>query len=208
MQKARIFGPVVSTYVRIVQILCEEADLKHEVGPTAAHSPQNRHPFGKVPVVELDGLEMSETAAIARYIDTAHNESALQPRDPASRYIMDRWIAANDTYLFPLFEHGLVMPYIMHRHADAELDRAKIDRALPNIAKTLGFLDMSLSADGAWTRAGFTLADIFLYVTLLGLRSTPEGEQGIAQCEALSAWLQTVHTRPSIVATRWELETS
>jgi glutathione S-transferase len=216
MAQARIFGPVISTYVRIVEIVCEEAGITHQVVPTPAQSPQNRHPFGKVPVVELDGLELSETAAIARYIDAAHNGAALQPQDPQLRYVMDHWIAVNDSYLFPLFEHGLVMPYIMHRHAGAPLDQARIERALPNIAKSLEFLELELAKDGAWSRAwgtgagaaqaGICLADIFLYVTLLGLRSTPEGREGIAQCDHLSAWMAIIEARPSVLATRWEFE--
>jgi glutathione S-transferase len=202
--KVRIFGPIISTYVRIVEIVCEEAGLTHETVPTAAQSPQNRHPFGKVPVVELDGLEMSETCAITRYIDRQHNGGALSPAAPGHAYLMDHWIAVNDNYLFPLFERGLVMPYIMHRYVGAPLDQARIAQALPGIAKSLGMLEMNLAKDGAWLQAGFTLADVFLYVSLLGLRSTPEGSEGIAQCERLSAWMKECDKRPSIAATKWE----
>lgn len=206
MADVRVFGPVISTYVRVIEIVCEEAGLSHEVVPTAAQAPENRHPFGKVPVVEADGLELTETAPIARYLDTAHNNGALQPDDQHARYVMDHWIATNDNYLFPLFEHGLVMPYIMHRHAGLPLDKDRIGRALPDLAKTLNFLELSLQADGAWTAHGFTLADIFLYVNLLGVRSTPEGREGIAQCDTLSAWMAVCDARPSIAVTRWEFE--
>lgn len=204
--QVRIFGPRISTYVRIVQIVCEEAGLAHEVIPTAAQSPANRHPFGKVPVIEADGLEMSETAPVARYLDSRHNGSSLQPADAVARYTMDRWIATSDNYLFPLFERAIVMPYVMHRFAGEPLDRDRIDRGLPLIARTLEFLELELARDGAWTAAGFTLADVFLYVTLLGLRSTPEGAAGIATCERLAAWMAICDYRPSVRATRWETE--
>lgn len=208
MAQVRIFGPRISTYVRIVQIVCEEAGLTHEVVPTAAHSPANRHPFGKVPVVEVDGLEMSETAPIVRYLDAAHNHGRLQPDDAVRRFIMDRWIATSDNYLFPLFERAIVMPYIMHRFAGQALDRERIDRGLPLIARTLEFLELELAKDGAWTVAGFTIADVMLYTTLLGLRSTPEGKAGIAQCDRLAAWMAVCDYRPSVLATRWETEGS
>ena len=206
MAEVRIFGPRISTYVRIVQIVCEETGLSHEVVPTAARSPDNRHPFGKVPVVEADGLEMSETAPIVRYLDAAHNGGRLQPTDAVARYTMDRWIATSDNYLFPLFERAIVMPYIMQRFAGQPLERDRIDRALPMIARTLEFLELELARDGAWTAAGFTLADVFLYVTLLGLRSTPEGAAGIAECERLAAWMAICEYRPSVLATRWDTE--
>ena len=44
--QVRIFGTVISTYTRIVQIACEEAGVSHGVIAMAAQSPANRHPFG------------------------------------------------------------------------------------------------------------------------------------------------------------------
>lgn len=207
MAEVRIFGTVISTYTRICQIACEEAGVSHEVIATPARSPANRHPFGKVPVVEVGGLELIESVAITQYIDNAHNDGALQPRDPAARAVMDKWVAIANNYLFPLFEHGLVMPWVMHRVAGFPLDAEKINRALPQISRALGFLEAELSVDGAWTGIGsFTLADVFLYPVLRGLELTPQGAVGIAQCDGLSAWLETCRARPSIMATRWESE--
>lgn len=205
--KVRIFGTVISTYTRIVQIACEEAGLAHETIATPAQSPQNRHPFGKVPVVEVDGLELIESVAITQYLDNAHNGSGLQPADPAARALMDKWVAIANNYLFPLFEHGLVMPWIMHRVAGYDLDRAKIDRALPDISRALGFLEAELAQDGAWTGLNdFTLADVFLYPVIRGLQMTPQGQVGIAQCDILTAWMASTQNRASIANTRWETE--
>jgi glutathione S-transferase len=204
--QARIFGTVTSTYTRICQIACEEAGLVHEVIATAAHSPANRHPFGKVPVVEIDGLELIESVAIAQYIDNAHNGGALQPSDPAARAVMDKWIAVANNYLFPLFERGLVMPWVMHRVAGFPLERETIERALPAISRALGYLEGELAAGGAWTRHGFTLADVFLYPMVRAVELTPQGGAGIAQCDRLLAWLETCRARSSIAATRWESE--
>ncbi|MEL7445841.1 MAG: glutathione S-transferase N-terminal domain-containing protein, partial [Pseudomonadota bacterium] len=86
--QVQIFGTVISTYTRIVEITCEEAGLSHQTVATAAQSPDNRHPFGKVPVVEIDGLELIESVAITQYIDNAHNGCVLQPGDPAARAVM------------------------------------------------------------------------------------------------------------------------
>lgn len=203
----RIFGTVISTYTRIVEITCEEAGLSCETIATAAQSPRNRHPFGKVPVVEVDGLELIESVAITHYLDNAHNRGALQPSDPARRAVMDKWIAVANNYLFPLFEHGLVMPWIMHRVAGFELDHERIDRALPSISRALGFLEAEMARDGAWCATGdFTLADVFLYPVLRGLQLTPQGKVGLAQCDHLSAWMAVTENRDSVRATRWESE--
>ena len=203
----RIFGTVISTYTRIVQITCEEAGLSHETIATPARSPQNRHPFGKVPLVEVDGLELIESVAIAQYLDNAHGGGALQPSNPAQRAVMDKWVAVANNYPFPLFEHGLVMPWIMHRVAGFDLDAERIDRALPDISRALGFLEAEMAHDGAWTALPeFTLADVFLYPILRGVQLTPQGQVGLAQCDHLSAWMAVSENRPSIRATRWESE--
>jgi len=208
--QVRIFGTVISTYTRIVQINSEESTLTHETIATPANSPQNRHPFGKVPVVEVDGLELIESVSIAHYLDNAHNAGALQPSDPSHRAVMDKWIAIANNYLFPLFEEGLVMPWIMHRVAGFPLDPEKINQALPNISRALGFVEMELAKDGAWTtisgEVGMTLADVFLYPVIRSLELTPQGEVGIAQCDHLKAWLNVMGERPSIAATRWDIE--
>lgn len=207
MADVRIFGTVISTYTRIVQIACEEAGLSHETIATAAHAPENRHPFGKVPYVEVDGLELYESVAIAQYIDNAHNNGKLQPAAPAERAVMDKWIAIANNYLFPLFENGLVMPWIMHRFTGAPLDEGKIAKSLPMIARALSFCDAEIAADGAWTNGGFTLADAFLYPVLRGVQLIPQGATGVAQCPMLAAWMQQTQQQPSIANTRWQTET-
>ena len=170
--QARIFGTVISTYTRVVEIACEEAGVSHETVPTAARSPENRHPFGKIPVVEIDGLELIESVAIANYIDNAHNGGALQPVAAAARAISDKWVAIANNYLFPMFENGLVMPWIMHRYAGFPLDRERIERSLPDISRALGFVEAALSEKGAWTANGFCMADVFLYPGMRGLQMT------------------------------------
>nr|WP_298928412.1 glutathione S-transferase family protein [uncultured Erythrobacter sp.] len=204
--QVRIFGTVISTYSRIVQIVSEEAGISHETIATPAQSPQNRHPFGKVPVVEVDGLELIESVAIANYIDNAHNGGELQLTDPAVRAVSDKWVAIANNYLFPLFENGLVMPWIMHTVAGFPLEREKIEAVLPNISRALGFVEAEMSVDGAWTTNGFSMADVFLYPVLRGLQLTPQGEVGIAQCDHISQWMKTCEKRASIQVTRWESE--
>ncbi|MEM7779144.1 MAG: glutathione S-transferase family protein [Pseudomonadota bacterium] len=205
--QVRIFGTVISTYTRIVEITCEEVGLPHMVIPTPARSPGNRHPFGKVPVVHVDGLELIESVAITQYLDNQHGEGRLQPGDPVKRAVMDKWVALANNYLFPLFENGLVMPWIMHRVVGEPLDHDKINRALPQISLTLGYIEGELDSDGAWTSCGdFTFADVFIYPIIRGLELTPQGEIGIAQCDRISAWLRTCEKRASITATQWESE--
>ena len=67
----KIYGPVISTYVRIVTMTAEEAGVAYSIVPTAANAEEQRvrHPFLKAPAVEIDDQSMFETAAICQYID-------------------------------------------------------------------------------------------------------------------------------------------
>ena len=44
-----------------------------------------RHPFGKVPVVDIDGFRMIETPAILRYLDAVLPGPKLVPSDAEGR---------------------------------------------------------------------------------------------------------------------------
>ena len=44
-----------------------------------------RNPAGKVPVLRLDGITMSESTPICEYIEETRSEPSLMPKDPVER---------------------------------------------------------------------------------------------------------------------------
>lgn len=90
MSQIHIFGPQFSTFVRSVQLCCEEKGIAYTVGTCV--NDQNVefkgaqhlewHPFGKVPVLLHGDRHLIETASICRYLDAAFEGPALQPDDP------------------------------------------------------------------------------------------------------------------------------
>lgn len=206
--KLRIFGTVISTYTRIVQTTAEEAGVPWEIIATPANSEENRkrHPFRKVPTVEVDGIELFESVAITQYIDNMHNGGALQPKDPRERAEMDRWISIANSYLFPTSEHGLLMPYLAHRHLNTPLRSDIIEAAIPEIAEHLGIVCERLEQSPYFAGPSFTLADIFLYCILRPVQLTPEGDNLIGQLLPVRHWLNKLGKRESLIATRWPVE--
>ena len=73
-----ILGPQFSTFVRSVQLLCEEKSLPYELGVEyqgkeyafGSENFKSLHPFCKAPVVFVDGRPMYETASVMRYLHT------------------------------------------------------------------------------------------------------------------------------------------
>lgn len=198
----------MSTYSRIVQTVAEEASITWKITATPAGSAENkrRHPFQKVPTVEIDGLSLFESVAICQYIDNAHNGGHLQPREFAARAEMDRWISIANGYLFPVAEHGLLMPRLAHRFLKTPLRSDIIEAALPQIAEHLGIVCERVEETPYFAGTDFSLADIFIYCILRPVQMTAEGDNLISQLLPLRHWLNKIGQRPTLVATRWESE--
>jgi glutathione S-transferase len=203
-----IHGTVISTYTRIVQTVAEEAGVAWSITATPAQSEENkrRHPFQKVPTVAIDGLNLFESVAITQYIDNAHNAGGLQPKDPKVRAEMDRWVAIANNYLFPVFEHGLLMPRLAHQYLKTPLRSDIIEAAIPDIAHHLGVICDRIEQSPFFSGFDFSLADIFIYCITRPVQLTPEGGNLIGQLLPLRHWLNQIGKRESLIATRWPVE--
>ena len=51
-----------------------------------------RNPAGKIPVLKIDGMTLSESAAICEYLEEAHPEVSLMPADPVGRFEVRRLV--------------------------------------------------------------------------------------------------------------------
>ncbi|WP_137700963.1 FtsZ-binding protein FzlA [Marimonas lutisalis] len=51
-----------------------------------------RNPAGKVPVLKIDGMTLSESAAICEYLEEAYPETPLMPKDPVGRFEVRRLV--------------------------------------------------------------------------------------------------------------------
>ena len=71
------------------KIECELIEEKYwEQGPDF----MRRNPAGKIPVLKIDGMTLSESAAICEYLEEAHSEVSLMPSDPVGRYEVRRLV--------------------------------------------------------------------------------------------------------------------
>lgn len=52
-----------------------------------------RNPAGKVPILRIDGMILTESAAICEYIEDLYPDVPLMPRDPAARYEVRRLVS-------------------------------------------------------------------------------------------------------------------
>ena len=97
MSEMILWGFDGSTYVRTVKMVLAEkgaTDFKQVPlnvlkGEPKTPEHRQRHPFGKVPVLDHDGMRILETTAIARYLNDVLPGKSLIPSTPKDRARMD-----------------------------------------------------------------------------------------------------------------------
>lgn len=100
----QLYGLSMSNYYSLVKALLIEKGLDFEevkAPPTQEEDNLARTPMGKMPSIGVDGRYMSESLAIATYLDRKQPEPALLPADP--------------------FEAGKAVELLCHIKLDVEL---------------------------------------------------------------------------------------
>ena len=100
----KLYGLKMSNYYSLTKALLIEKDLEFEevkAPPTQKEDNLARSPMGKMPSIEVDGQYMSESLAIALYLEKLNPENPMFPADP--------------------FQAGKVMELICHIKLDTEL---------------------------------------------------------------------------------------
>src|SRR5260221_6537948 len=106
MSEITLWGFDGSTYVRTIKMLLAEkgvTQLKQVPLNVLKGEPKKpehlaRHPFGKVPVLDHDGMRILETSAITRYLNDVLPGKSLVPATPKDRVRMDMVIGLVDSY--------------------------------------------------------------------------------------------------------------
>ncbi|MSP68183.1 MAG: glutathione S-transferase family protein, partial [Alphaproteobacteria bacterium] len=128
MAMITIHGIPQSTFVRTARMTCIEKGVSHMVDPLGIGSAELRklNPFGKVPAMTHDHVQLFETLAICRYIDEAFDGPRLQPMDTVARARMTQWSSVINDYVYSTAIRRFVLAYIF---AKSPPDRAVIDGA-------------------------------------------------------------------------------
>ena len=94
---ARLFHVPLSPFCRKVRLSLAEkkiqVDLIEERYWERDPDFMRRNPAGKVPVLRLDGVMMSESAAICEYIEETRPDPSLMPKDPVARQEVRRLVS-------------------------------------------------------------------------------------------------------------------
>lgn len=209
MTKPVVYGPAYSTYARTVRLALEEKGADYDLVEVdilqgAGKSPEHlaRHPFGKVPAFEHDGLALFETDAITRYVNEAFPGPDLEPGDPRSRAVMTQAIGVVGNYAYPCVITGIFVQRAVMPMLGETTDEAVITAALPQAETCVGTLDRLAGGGPYLAGDALSRADLFLIPVYDYLARTPEGDALLAGAANLRRWWDGVRARPSVERTR------
>ncbi len=203
MTDVAIYGFPQSSYVRTARLACEEKGVAYDLVPVEFGSPEHLelHPFGKIPAFRHGELVLSETSAIARYVDAAFPGPRLVPAGAEAQGRMEQWVSTACDYLYQDMIRGLVFPRLVAPSRGAEPDEEMIAQAMPKVEHHLGVLDQALIGRDYLAGSALSLADLFVAPIAFWVRLTPEGQARKDGYPNLNRWWERMAARPSMAAT-------
>lgn len=199
-----------SPFARAVCVTLEEKGAAYDIVPAAPGTMKqkphlDRHPFGRVPVLEHDGFMLYETQAILRYVDRVLPSPGLTPHDPKAAARMDQVMNVCDWYLFQGVANVIAFQRIVGpRIMGLVPDETAIAAVMPRAHTVMTELSRLLGSQKFFAGAAVSLADLHVAPQLDFLGQTPEWAPLTAQADNIVGWLARMTARPSMAATTWE----
>lgn len=206
--KPHILGPQFSTFVRSVQLCCEEKGIDYTLGTTyegqtvnlADDSRYQFHPFGKVPVLIHHGHRLFETASICRYLDAAFSGADLQPESLIERADVDQWSNSLSLYTDRILVRDYLLEFAFPKGPDKQIRGEVVQAAEPAVMKMLELLDNQLGTKQFFRTESFTIADAILIPMLDYIEKLPHSARLFADLQYLPLYLKRIRERPSAKA--------
>ena len=199
-----------STYVRTVKMLLAEkgvTDFKQVPVNVLAGEPKQpehleRHPFGKVPVLDHDGMRILETSAITRYLNDVLPGKSLIPTSPKDRARMDMVIGIVDSYGYGALVGGVAAYHLFPDFVGGKND-AMHDSGLDNGRKVIEFA-MATKGASPFIAGELSLADLYLAPVASYVSLTPDQDAVFAP-DGFAAWWTTIQALQSFKDTQPDL---
>jgi len=202
VSKLVLWGFDGSTYVRTVKMLLaekgttdfEQVPLNVLKGEPRSPEHRARHPFGKVPVLDHDGLRILETSAIVRYLDDVLPGPSLTPASAADRARMDMTIGVIDSYGYGALIGGVAAYHLFPDFVGGKND-AMHAAGLAEGRKLLEFV-MNTRGASRFIAGELSLADLFLAPIAFYVSLTPDAP-ALFSVAGFADWWSKMQALPS-----------
>ncbi len=160
----RLFHVSLSPFCRKVRLVLAEKKIEVELVEEKYWERDadfmRRNPAGKVPILKIDGLTLSESTAICEYLEETHADPALMPKDSAARHEVRRLVAWFDDKF-----HTEVTSNLLYERVNKKItkegypDSGKVKSGAKAIKYHLDYLDWLLDQRRWLAGDVMTLAD-------------------------------------------------
>lgn len=200
-----LYGTPQSTYVRTVRLLLAEANIDYELKDIGIFNGDNKtdkyltkHPFGKVPTVEINGMKIYETAAISYYINQKLAGGKFAPLDLLGQTRMRQIMAIIDSYLYAPAVGTIVIQNLIVPDQGGESDRQAVQEAIAPTQKALKAIEDLLVGTPFLVGTIISIADFYLIPIFVYLEQTPQFNAVTANTPKLRVWWNGVKILASV----------
>ena len=210
MSDITLWGFDGSTYVRTVKMLLAEKGVTQfkqvplNVLQGEPKQPEHleRHPFGKVPVLDHDGMRILETSAITRYLNDVLPGKSLIPATPKDRARMDMIVGIMDSYGYGALIGGIAAYHLFPDFVGGKNDAMRAS-GIENGRKVIELAMQTRGASpfiaGELSLADLYFAPIAFYVSLIPDKDAVFDVPGFAEWWASIQALQSYKdTQPDL----------
>jgi glutathione S-transferase len=204
-----VYGIPGSPYVRKVLLGLEEKNLPWRLSPLGfgdhkqpAHL--ERHPFGRMPVVDHGNFRLYETQAILRYLDRLAPEPRLTPSDPQKEARMNQICGIVDWYVIHDVSSPITFARVVAPKFGLPVDEERLQAAIPRAEICMAELSRLLGEQDYMAGSQISIADLMVASHLDYFAETEEAKPMFARHPNLGRWLDRMRARPSMQATTWE----
>lgn len=199
-----------STYVRTVKMLLAEkgvTDFKQVPLNVLDGDPKrpehlDRHPFGKVPVLDYGDLRILETSAIVRLLNDVLPGKSLVPASPEDRARMDMIIGLSDSYGYGALTGGVAAYHLFPDFVGGKSEAART-QGIENGRKVLAYA-MKTRGSSPFIAGDLSLADLYLAPIVFYVSLTPD-KDAVFDVDGFGDWWDRVQALPSYKATEPKL---
>ena len=205
MPKLIVYGLTASTYVRTVRLLLTEIGADYTLksvnifnGESQSAEYLAKHPFGKVPTLDVDGELLYETAAITQYLDTVLADGKYSPTEPMRQARMRQIMGIIDGYLYAPAIGTIVIQSLIVPSQGGNPDREKVKNAIAPAKTALEAIESLVGCNPYLLGSDVTIADFYLIPIFVYLAQTSEFATLTAQTPKLLAWWDKASQLPNV----------
>ncbi len=207
MSTMTLWGFNGSTYVRTVKMLLaekgatdfEQVQLNVLEGDPKKPEHLARHPFGKVPVLDHNGLRILETSAIVRYLNDVLPGKSLVPASPQDRARMDMVISILDSYGYGAMVGGVAAYHLFPDFVGGKND-AMLKTGIEYGRKVIELI-MKTKGASPFIAGELSLADLYLAPVVFYVSLTPDAKL-VFEVDGFADWWARVQALKSFQDTQ------